>query len=80
MLVGFQVNLNLEQLDQNNDRPITRTSNLEESQSKRDRIIAQVMQPDIYSNLRICLKAYKNHNNLRGGHISAISFKFLKIQ
>ena len=67
MLTGFQVNLNLGQLDQNNDRPITRTSNLEESQSKRDRIIAQVMQPDIYKYLRICLEAYKNHNNLRSG-------------
>ena len=80
MLAGFQVNLNLGQLDQNNDCPITRTSNLEESKSKRDCIIAQVMQPDIYSNLRICLEAYKNHNNLRGGQVSAISFKFLKIQ
>ena len=80
MLAGFQVNLNLQQLDQNNDRPITRMSNLEESQSKRDRIIAQVLQPDIYNNLRICLEAYKNHNNLRSGQVSAISFKFLKVQ
>ena len=77
MLARFQVNLNLGQLD---DRSITRTSNLEESQSKTDRIIAQVMQPDIYSNLRICLEAYKNHNNLRSGQVSAISFKFLKMQ
>ena len=79
MLAGFQVNLNLQQLDQNNDCPITRMSNLEESQSKRDRIIAQVLHPNIYNNLRICLEAYKNHNNLRGGQVSAISFKFLKV-
>ena len=78
MLGGFQVNLNLRQLNQNNDRPITRTSNLEEFQSKKDCIIAQVMQLDIYSNLRICLEAYKNQKNLYVGKVSAISFKFLK--
>ena len=73
MLAGFQVNLNL-------GRPITRMSNLEDSQSKRDCIVAQVMQPDIYTNLRIYLEAYKNQNNLRGCQVSAISFKFLKNQ
>ena len=80
MWAGFQVNLNLGQLDQNNDRPIIRTSNLEDCQLKRDRIIPQVMQSNIYSNLRICLEAYKNQNNLRGDQVSAISFKFLKNQ
>ena len=37
--------------------------------SKKRRLISEIMQPDIVSNLRACINAYKNRVGLSGGQV-----------
>jgi len=70
ILAGFQTNIKKELLDVG----IASTSHLNfgNSQSKKERIMARVLQPDILANLKLSLETYMNRNDLTEGQVGTI--------
>jgi len=70
ILASFQTNIKKELLDVN----VASTShlNLENSQSKKEGIIAKFLQLDILANLKLSLQTYMNQNNLTGRQVCTI--------
>lgn len=69
-MAGFQLNLKMELLDL--DIRNTIYPNLESAHSKKERILARILQQDILSKLKPSLDKYMNQNNMTGGQVSKI--------
>lgn len=72
-MASFKVNLNMRILHiyiEEMNPPSS--SNVRVAPSKKKRVLMRVLQADIARNLKTCLDAYMNENQLTGGEVSVL--------
>lgn len=69
-MAGFQINLKMEMFDL--DIATAREVYVGNGQSQKERIMARVLQPDMFSKLKSSLEIYMNQNDLTGAQVCTI--------